>query len=471
MEVYGDDRAGFGGLVTSATGMRLGAVQRLASVRQWGVWTLPAKPRALVLLIDVAAVVVGLALLAGFELRLADVRTFALFLGCAAVSVEATRRVSERGHEVSQDIMAVWLVPIAVLAGPLYALVATALVMWQTQRRVRRLMPMQRVLNASAHGLASVAAAFAFQAGSKFTGEVALPDQLAAAGAGVLLAAALTFVLVNMTLVSSVIRMVAPTTNWRKLFLSRESVNMTTAEACGAVAVVGTWSLSAWLVPVVVAPMVLLQRGLSFEELQAQARTDTTTGLPRVEAWRKLADRVFTRARTDGTNLSLLMLDIDHFKALNDRHGHLTGDSVLSAVATAIQGAIRPGDLPGRYGGEEFSVLLPGADYMAATEVAERVRRTVAGLSLSPVLTESAQSCTLQVTVSVGVTQHTPHVASFDQLIARADQAMYAAKRAGRNRVQGLVDVSAESVAIANADTSSPSSQPGDTGAWSLTLR
>jgi diguanylate cyclase (GGDEF)-like protein len=138
----------------------------------------------------------------------------------------------------------------------------------------------------------------------------------------------------------------------------------------------------------------------------------------------------------------MLLLDIDHFKVVNDKHGHLTGDSVLTAVATAIQDAIRPGDLGGRYGGEEFAVLLPGADYQAAIEVAERVRRTVAALCLKPHQTEPATATDLQVTVSVGVAPRTTEIATLDQLIDSADRAMYAAKRSGRNRIHGHVDVS-----------------------------
>ncbi len=453
MEVYGDDRVGLGGQVTAATGFRLGAVQRLADVRQWGVWSLPAKPRALVLLIDVAAVLVGVALLVRFELQLADVRTFALFLGCAAVGVEATRRVSERGHDVAQDIVAIWLIPTAIVAGPFYALLGAAAVMWHTQRRVRRVEPMKRVLDASTHGLAAAAAAAAFVAGSWLVGDGSATGSLTAAGAVVVVAAAFVFVAVNVFLVCSVIRAAVPETTWRKLVLSRESLNMTAAEACGAVVVLATWRLSPWLVPVVVAPMVLLQRGLSFAELQAQARIDTTTGLPRVEAWRKLAERLFARSRTSGTNLSMLMLDIDHFKTINDGHGHLTGDRVLTAVATAVQDAIRPGDLAGRYGGEEFAVLLPGADYAAAVEVAERIRRTVAALCLDPVLDDSDRPCQLRATVSIGVARLSPDTDTVDRLIDQADQAMYAAKRAGRNQVHGLIDVSATDGQAVGAST------------------
>ncbi|CAN5756487.1 GGDEF domain-containing protein [soil metagenome] len=440
--MYGDDRVGLGGQVTAATGFWLGAVQRLAGVRQWGVWSLPAKPRALVLLIDVAAVLVGVALLVRFELRLADVRTFALFLGCAAVSVEATRRVSERSDDVAQDIVAIWLIPTAIVAGPFYALLSAAGVMWHTQRRVRRVEPMKRVLDAATHGLAAAAAAGVFLVGGSVVGATSTTGPLAVAGAVLVLTSALIFVIVNVLLVCSVIRAAVPDTTWRKLVFSSESLNMTAAEACGAVVVLATWRLSPWLVPVVVAPMVLLQRGLSFAELQSKARIDTTTGLPRVEAWRKLAERLFVRSRTSGTNLSLLMLDIDHFKAINDEHGHLTGDRALTAVATAVQDAIRPGDLAGRYGGEEFAVVLPGADYTAAVEVAERIRRTVAALSLNPLLDDPDRSYQLRVTVSVGVARLSPDTGSVDHLIDQADRAMYAAKGSGRNRVHGLIDVS-----------------------------
>jgi len=120
------------------------------------------------------------------------------------------------------------------------------------------------------------------------------------------------------------------------------------------------------------------------------------------------------------------MIDIDFFKQFNDRHGHPAGDALLRAVGDAISGAVRAGDIAYRFGGEEFSVLLPDTDAATAVGVAERVRLAVAAIPSPP----GAE----RVTVSVGVSVGTP-ATSNTQLIDEADRALYDAKRSGRDRV------------------------------------
>jgi diguanylate cyclase (GGDEF)-like protein len=121
------------------------------------------------------------------------------------------------------------------------------------------------------------------------------------------------------------------------------------------------------------------------------------------------------------------MIDLDHFKRVNDSHGHAVGDRVLADFAARLRAAIRTADVPGRYGGEEFCVLLPGATIAKACSVAERIRASVAAGPLGglPGMT----------TVSIGATASTDSDCSIDELLAQADSALYRAKRAGRNRV------------------------------------
>lgn len=128
--------------------------------------------------------------------------------------------------------------------------------------------------------------------------------------------------------------------------------------------------------------------------------------------------------------LSLLMLDIDHFKLVNDTHGHLTGDQILKGVASVLLRRIRSCDVAYRYGGEELAVLLPGADIAAAVATAERIRKTVHGTRFL-----SEKGTTVPVTLSAGVAQYEPNLKSERELIERADQALYASKQNGRNRV------------------------------------
>jgi len=159
------------------------------------------------------------------------------------------------------------------------------------------------------------------------------------------------------------------------------------------------------------------------ERLQHLASRDGLTG---VANRRTLEDALATelaRSRRTGRPFTLVMLDIDHFKRLNDTHGHQVGDAALRAVAEALVDSVRGCDLVGRYGGEEFAVLLPEMDPDDAVAVAERLRTRIGAL-LDPV----------PMTASLGVAGHPTHARDADALIKAADDALYAAKRGGRNR-------------------------------------
>jgi len=163
--------------------------------------------------------------------------------------------------------------------------------------------------------------------------------------------------------------------------------------------------------------------------LQGMASTDGRTGLANSRSFDEtLQDRLTTRDA--GDPLALLMLDIDHFKAFNDRNGHPAGDQALRTFARVLQSAIRDGDLAARYGGEEFVVMLPGATASDAAIVAERIRSQVEAttIDLSPGQRD-------QVTVSIGVAAWPTDADDRVKLLEVADAALYRAKNSGRNRV------------------------------------
>lgn len=161
-----------------------------------------------------------------------------------------------------------------------------------------------------------------------------------------------------------------------------------------------------------------------FREL---ATVDALTGLPNRRAFMDKAQAELARSRLTGTPLSLLMLDIDHFKSINDRFGHAAGDASLIAFRSACQKALRDQDVMGRIGGEEFAVLLGDTGIAGALAAAERLRASVEGMG-----TEVVDPCLL--TVSVGVAM-LAEGEGLDQLLNRADRALYTAKMEGRNRV------------------------------------
>ena len=170
----------------------------------------------------------------------------------------------------------------------------------------------------------------------------------------------------------------------------------------------------------------------ALQHVQHEADTDVLTGAPNRRALDELLRQQVNVARATGRVFSVLLLDIDHFKAVNDTHGHGAGDDTLRAFAQRVREHLRQGDTCARYGGEEFVVVLPGTTLVAALEVAERLRQGVADASLISVPL-------VRATVSIGAAQHLPGE-SMEQLLGRADSAVYAAKRGGRNQVRVPAD-------------------------------
>ncbi len=166
-------------------------------------------------------------------------------------------------------------------------------------------------------------------------------------------------------------------------------------------------------------------------ELEKQAHTDFLTGLATRGFFLDLANSELARARRYAKPLSLLMLDVDHFKLFNDTHGHLAGDEALRCLSRICQDVLREVDIVGRFGGEEFAIFLPETSVDQAWEVAERLRGQVAQ---TPVIW--LENKKLAMTISVGVTELQPADTDLDHLFARADQALYEAKNKGRNQVR-----------------------------------
>ncbi len=159
-----------------------------------------------------------------------------------------------------------------------------------------------------------------------------------------------------------------------------------------------------------------------------EARTDVLTELRNRRAFNEELGRQFAQRQRQGVHFSLIMIDIDHFKAFNDAHGHLSGDVALRSVAQVLSSTLREMDIVCRYGGDEFAVICPGSKLHEAAVGAERVRQAVADHAVT------LKQGNAQVTVSLGVSEViSPEIA--EGLIQRADDALYAAKHAGRNRV------------------------------------
>ena len=175
----------------------------------------------------------------------------------------------------------------------------------------------------------------------------------------------------------------------------------------------------------------------SLSKSEERAKTDTLTGLPNRRGLEEFFRGAQIAAMEQGDPLSVLLIDVDHFKKFNDNFGHVVGDQVLQLMAKVLRERVRDGDLPARYGGEELIAVLPRADLAACKRVAERIRRTIADCNMAG---RSADEVLPRITVSIGVAQFQPGESMAD-LIERCDRALYLAKRAGRNRVVTESDI------------------------------
>jgi diguanylate cyclase (GGDEF)-like protein len=174
------------------------------------------------------------------------------------------------------------------------------------------------------------------------------------------------------------------------------------------------------------APVLANLRNLAVAEFRAA--TDGLTGLPNKRAVTDALKRMFAQSFTTGSPLGFLLLDLDHFKQINDQRGHPAGDEVLASVGAVLRSVLRGTDFAGRDGGEEFAILLPDTELPTAIEIAERVRLAIAEISLP--------GTDVSVTASIGISGFPDHASTLERLERLADAALYVAKRNGRNRVE-----------------------------------
>jgi diguanylate cyclase (GGDEF)-like protein len=191
-------------------------------------------------------------------------------------------------------------------------------------------------------------------------------------------------------------------------------------------------------------PLVtLLQRSVRHAQLVNASRIDSKTGLLNAGTWEREAASEVARAVRTRTPLALVLIDVDHFKLVNDIHGHLAGDRALRAISRTFKIFLRDYDLAGRFGGEEFALLLPQTSAADARQIAERVRVHIAGTPIS--ISDEPGAEPVQVTVSLGVaalgaTWERTTRSQLTDLLAGADRALYQAKNAGRNHVVMVTD-------------------------------
>jgi len=405
----------------------------LRRVRSWAVWALPGSLRAYVLtVVAVDAIVIAVAA-ATVRVRAHELVLFVSLIACGAATVELTRRSSD-STGVNKDVYAVWELPAVILLSPLYALLVPIVRLALTQWRVRRAPVYRRVFSAAAVGLAYGAASVIFR--SLAPGPLGSVSSLDADAPRWLLAAALCAVtqwVINQGLVLTAIKATEPSARLWDMVFGREPLHNDITELCAAILVTLGVAVNALTLIVALPLVTLLQRSFRHAQLLSESRADSKTGLLNAATWEREASAEIARAVQTGAPAAVVLLDLDRFKSINDLYGHLLGDHVLREVAATLTEVLRDYDLAGRFGGEEFAVLLPRTRAVDAFRIAERLRAHIAGL---PVLSPDAAG-RVPVTVSIGVAaMDAGSRRELTGLLATADAAMYRAKACGRDQVQ-----------------------------------
>ena len=403
-------------------------------VRKWAWWQLDWPLKSYVGALTLAFVALTCFAASQTAWHASDLRKFALLLGCGLVSVAATPRTAYHMGGVTRDFLTVWVLPIAVVLPPVYAMVTPIPLFVLTQWLVSRGLIYRRVFTVAVTGLSYGAASLVFHA---------FPDSFAgpAVGTG---AHALTWALAvaiceviggrgNHFMIAAAVKISNPAVRLADVSFSREAIQSDVAELDLSVLISVVVAVNPVLAVLGVPTVLLVRRFMMHAQLLAAARVDTKTGLLNASTWEQEAEIEIARAIRTGSPLAVALVDIDHFKTVNDTYGHLVGDKALRAVTDGLQSQLRAYDLAGRFGGEEFAVLLPHAREADALSIAERLRVHVASLSI-PVRDDDESGPRVQVTISVGVAALDGAARELTDLLAAADAALYHAKETGRNK-------------------------------------
>jgi diguanylate cyclase (GGDEF)-like protein len=407
--------------------------------RSFELWTIPRHVLSYVLVIDLLALLATGATVGLLPITGSDWVRLAVLAGCAIGHVELSRSI-ERERKLTAgsgpfvDGLTPWhFAAVLVLPAPLASalVIFTQTYVWFRVWRGRR--PLYKwVFSAATVLLATQASAILLLVGpGKHPG---IP--VGWVGIGLVLVVAVVRWLINYSLILGAILVSSPDMRARKV-ISGFGEQIFEAGAMGiGLAAAGLIEVDPRLLIGVVIGLIALHRGVLLPQLRHASRTDDKTGLYTPNWWHQIATSALQRAADTGTSLAVLMLDLDHFKQLNDGYGHLAGDRVLRCVADAINAAVRSYDVTCRWGGEEFAVLLPAVDPDGLYAIAERIRGQVHSLVVVATTTDGRDAPITDLTISIGGAIYPgPGVTDLSELQLAADAALYAAKNNGRDRV------------------------------------
>lgn len=409
-------------------------------LRQWAFWH--QRPRVIAYMLTcelAAAACVVLTTVTASAPSRSDWLRFATVAICATVHLQLSRRQEERRRSrkptVQIDLVGIWsFAGVVVLPLPLALL---GILLSRTQRWVVARRPLHRFAFSTASVLLAAVATHEVIAtfGPRSWSALTVPSSFTEMG--LLLIAGMVYFSVQAAVIGVGAILISTTRPTLRTVLGTKQDNELEALtiALGTVAAVLLINLPAALAIIVVIS-VIGNRIAEVQQLQVDVRTDSKTGLLNMRGWREGAERALGRVERSNGTAAVLMVDLDHFKAINDTWGHPAGDDMLEYVAHALRGATRPSDIIGRFGGEEFVVLLPEADVMEAEQAGERIRRMISELHVPTTDKRGGPVAITHRTTSIGVAVYPQHAKGLNELLQAADAAVYEAKENGRDQVR-----------------------------------
>ena len=405
------------------------------SLHSWQVWDLRGSLRGYVLAVPVVyvAALAYAATTTAWQLRHALV--FLALLACGMAVTEANRSVREPQGTLARDLQSVWYLAIAITLPPWYALAAPIPLAMHKLWRTRRMLVYRRVFSHAAIGLAYGLASVTFHAlPASVIGTFPGTGRHALYWVGAVAACGLIGAAVDYCLILVAIRLSDPDARMRDLVGSRESLTADLLELSLAVALTLVVAINPVLMALALPTVMLCRRYLMQAQLLAQARIDAKTGLLNAGTWQREASAEFHRAVRSDAPLALVMVDIDHFSSVNETAGLEAGDRVLQGIARTVTQNLQGSGLVGRFGGEQFAILLPQTGLTEARRIAERLRDHIAG---EPIAIEDGSHAgfVFRLTVSIGIAILDRSRHALAELIGAADKALTEAKATGRNKV------------------------------------
>ncbi|GAA3574838.1 GGDEF domain-containing protein [Amycolatopsis ultiminotia] len=409
-------------------------------VPSWDLWTKPRRMVGFLLAWDAIAIAVlaaGIATSGGPTLL--DWGRFGVLAVCATLHIQLTRRQEERRRNrvaaVHIDLSGIWIFPGALLLPIHLTLLLIVIVRGQRWFNSRR-PPHKFVFTSFTHAVSALLAHELYQTFA--SAELArLSPENSLRVFGVLMLVGFCYAALQAIVIGGLLALGGTATPTLRNVLGTKDDNLLELSTIGlgTIATILLVNIPPAIV-ILVLITVLGNRLAEINQLQSEARTDAKTGISNVRGWSEAAERALTRAVRGGESLALLMIDLDHFKWINDTYGHPAGDDVLRTVAQTLDEITRPKDITGRFGGEEFLVLLPEADATAAKVTAERIRTAIAEQRIVTTDKRGGSAVVNGRTASIGAALLGADGSTLEQLLHAADAAVYAAKEGGRNQVR-----------------------------------